>query len=943
VRKKLRVRKYIQEVADRLAGVDVDQLREAVHDSLNQEGHSGWIVAARALRVKVVEESDKPWVCDSCRRIHWHPSAGVCSRCFNELPQEPNGETAFTMRQSHYYAERVLNTNTPLTRLHCEELTGQTNDQGQRQRHFRDLFLPDEKLNEDPDRAVVPRVDSIDLLSVTTTMEVGVDIGPLGAVFQANMPPERFNYQQRVGRAGRRGQRHSIALTFCRSNSHDRHHFENPAEITGALPPQPFLSMGDNHEIIARRLAAKECLRRAFLAMGLRWHHGDSGNDSHGEFGVALDDVEALRSQLLNASLVDPVVAAICRGSGVNQASIQSYVRDELADEVLACGDRRDLADTASLANRLAEGGLLPLYGMPTRVRNLTTKMLRKDRQTKIEVIDRDLDLAITDFCPGSVRTKDKRLHFPDGLMADPYYSPRDNAFTVDAPAPFRRWISYCNSCMFVRQSDEKPDEVVCSECGAELKTTEGIVPAGFRTDGNPKSADEVDKTGTSGRSVLMAELTPGGITQSGNSRRTLQPQSRVLRLNDNRGRYFGFKEETNPTGDRLSPTASIQGKVLKIDSENPDFEAALLAPKTTDVLRVEVNQLHAGLRLNPSSSSSSSLPARAALYTAATLVIQLAARRLDVAPDEFEIASVHGGTPDDPTAGRFLISDRLENGSGFVEWINNNWSDLLQDLLDISNGGFCDCGSSCYRCLRNFRNRSLHELLDWRLGIDVIRILADQGYDCGLSSPPDSLRQQAGELADRLENAFGWSRADIAGWPCVSADSGELVAIAHPLWHPSEGSEQTTLPGQIIASADSEVVFIDTFNLLRRIAWCRDNLSSFPSSAGRGEPPTSNPVLELPATDDGHISFESPPRGMPYGREPNFRILDAEENTPMGVYLVRFDDGEFAAGHVMRQTNIHGQGITYRFQPGSSFAGLDSQNIERDQVIGVLAQEPIE
>lgn len=75
-----------------------------------------------------------------------------------------------------------------------------------RQRRFQEVFTEEE----------IPLASGVDLLSVTTTMEAGVDIGSLQAIALARMPPVRFNYQQRVGRAGRRGLGMSVALTLCR-------------------------------------------------------------------------------------------------------------------------------------------------------------------------------------------------------------------------------------------------------------------------------------------------------------------------------------------------------------------------------------------------------------------------------------------------------------------------------------------------------------------------------------------------------------------------------------------------------------------------------------------------------------------------------------------------------------------------------------------------------
>ena len=154
-------------------------------------------------------------------------SAGTCSACRAPLGASATEHSIVDPPLDYY--EFLGRCPQPPFRLNCEELTGQTNrsDRRARQRLFQEVFMEDE----------IARAAGIDLLSVTTTMEAGVDIGALQAIALANMPPVRFNYQQRVGRAGRRGLGISAALTLCRGRSHDDYYFERPRLITAEPPP----------------------------------------------------------------------------------------------------------------------------------------------------------------------------------------------------------------------------------------------------------------------------------------------------------------------------------------------------------------------------------------------------------------------------------------------------------------------------------------------------------------------------------------------------------------------------------------------------------------------------------------------------------------------------------------------------------------------------------
>jgi DEAD/DEAH box helicase domain-containing protein len=375
----------------------------------------------------------------------------------------------------------------------------------------------------------------LNILSCSTTMEMGVDIGGISVVAMNNVPPHPANYLQRAGRAGRRGETQAVAFTICKDNPHERSIFTNPLWPFTTAIPAPYIIL-NSAQIVQRHvnsLITAYFFKKVFpvsentsvINLSCKWFfiNEDIDNTPYKKMSRWLSELEvshfpeslylgiqkvakkSVLSERTTLALVHETRNSLIK---VGEKWLPKY--QQLQNEIdklekISPNDpfkkkmEYDLKRYGQdyLLSELASNAFLPGYGFPTGIatfdhysmhdfmRNIHKKsgnMGRIDNMARMrDRPGRGLSLAIREYAPGADIVLDGLVYKSAGILLNPFAPDEDFSIPVRMNREWR-----CHVCGCVDQATSSLFDEKCTDCGAELQAAnikEFIEPVGFSVD----------------------------------------------------------------------------------------------------------------------------------------------------------------------------------------------------------------------------------------------------------------------------------------------------------------------------------------------------------------------------------------------------------------------------------------------------------------------------
>lgn len=678
-----------------------------------------------------------PWgLCNRCGRLTTLINLGFCLSpgCAGNVQKLGSDDCEQLFSRNHYRKRYFLPPLEVTVREHTAQLTNECGREYQRK------FMNGE----------------INVLSSSTTFEMGVDVGALKAVLLRNVPPTTSSYIQRAGRAGRRKDGVSVALTFCRNVPHDQYHYQKPEAIILGRVPSPYLNLGN------KPLTQRHC-NSLLLGYYLRRvvHVDPEGLDrlTINTFFLLPDEKTSLAARyetwLTEAhnwhEMISSVKEVLPKQSGLipeevlrssvdtllhnpKNSVLNNHVKEPLQQLEYQLSEIEEQLKTASgslrialarsstslerlilqfkderLIDFLSSCSWLPGYAFPQDIVKLLVRQVEYGKRMRLQ---RDREIGISEYAPGAEIVADGWLFTSGGI----WFNSRE---------PEIRQYARCPECRKIDTylEAERPSRK-CSRCETRLSgkflPRHYIRPDGFTT----LVTDRIRRPGLSrhpGTRTTEVFLLEGAAQEdfcdhSVEGVTFAKKSGGRLFLANSGYQYGGYQvcrkcgrgfTEVPSNGSHETPWGTkCTGNVKCLD---------LAHEITTDILQ---------LRFRDCTPAPPPITERSFWMSFLAAFLNGASDALNIKGSD--LGGTYHGWSEESYVGELVIYDRIPGGAGHISRIVDDLEVVLEATLTRVRDCKCpDLEASCYACLRSYNNQFYWDQLKRKPVIDWLsRIL---------------------------------------------------------------------------------------------------------------------------------------------------------------------------------------------------------------------------